>query len=280
MNAKKMSAVISDNMAVYEGKTKLSIGRIVLLGMLAGAFIAMGASSSSAATFGIANVGLAKALAGAIFPVGLILIVLCGGELFTGDCLIIFGVINKRVKFMQMVKVLALVFISNLIGSLIVVVLVNQCGQLDYGAGALGAATIKTAYNKLNLSFLKAFCSGIMCNILVCIAVLAAGTAQSVVGKIWAIFFPIWAFVIGGYEHSVANMYYIPAGLLAKTNDTYVNAAIDAGMTASQIDSMSIGGFFIDNLVPVTLGNIVGGMVFVALLLFAINKKDIVGDNK
>ena len=280
MNTKKMSALISDNMAVYEGKAKLKLGKLALLAVFAGMFIAIGGSSSSAATYGIANTGLAKTLAGAIFPVGLILVVLIGGELFTGDCLMFFGVLNKRVKVLDMVRVLCLVFIFNLIGSLIVVVLVNQCGQLDFGGGALGAATIKTAYNKMNLSFTKAFCSAIMCNILVCLGVLIAGVAQDAAGKILGIFFTLWAFVIGGYEHCVANMYYIPAGLLAKETDKYYEAAVAAGMTPDQLDSMNIKGFFIDNLIPVTLGNIVGGMLFIALPLYLIHRKDIAGDNK
>ena len=280
MSTKKMSTVIHDNMSVYEGKTKIPFGRLLILGMLAGAFIAIGASSSSAAIYGISNTGLAKALAGAIFPVGLIFVVMVGGELFTGDCLLFFGILDKRVKALQVIRVLVLVFISNLVGALIVVALVNRCGQLDYGSGALAAATIKTAYNKLNLSFMKAFCSGIMCNILVCLAVLLAGTAQDAIGKIFAIFFPIWAFVIGGYEHCVANMYYIPAGLLAKEGEAYYNAALNAGMTAEQLDSMSIGGFFINNLIPVTLGNIVGGMLFVALPLYLVNKKAIKAEDK
>lgn len=275
MGTKKMSALISDNMAVYEGKAKLPLGKLALLAMFAGMFIAIGGSSSSAAIYGISNTGLAKTLAGAIFPLGLILVVLIGGELFTGDCLMIFGVFDKRVKVMQVVKTLVLVFIFNLIGSLIVVVLVNQCGQLDYGSGALGAATIKTAYNKMNLTFVKAFCSAIMCNILVCLGVLLAGVCQDASGKILGMFFAIWAFVIGGYEHCVANMYYIPAGLLAKESDKYYQAAIDAGMTAEQLDSMNLSGFFIDNLIPVTLGNIVGGMVFIALPLYLIHKKDL-----
>lgn len=280
MNTKKISAVIAQNMTAYEAKTRLTLIRLMLLSIFAGAFIAIGASSSSAAVYGIANTGLAKCLAGAIFPVGLIFVVFIGGELFTGDCLMVFGVMDKRIKALSMIRVLIVVFALNLVGALIVVVLVNQCGQLDYNNAALAAATIKTAYGKLNLSFLKAFCSGIMCNILVCLAVLLAGTCQDGIGKIFAIFFPIWAFVLGGYEHCVANMYYIPAGLLAKTNDTYYQAAIDAGMTAAQIDSMSISGFLVDNLIPVTLGNIVGGMVFVALPLYIAHKKDIKAANE
>lgn len=275
MGTKKISELIAGNMAVYEGKAKLSFGKLVLLAIFAGMFIAIGGSSSSAATYGIANTGLAKTLAGAIFPVGLILVVLIGGELFTGDCLMIFGVFGKRVKVIDVIRVLCVVFIFNMVGSLIVVVLVNQCGQLNFGNGALGAATIKTAYNKMNLSFMKAFTSGILCNILVCLGVLVAGVCHDAAGKILGIFFTIWAFVIGGYEHCVANMYYIPAGLLAKTNEAYCAAAIDAGMTAEQIDSMNLGGFFVNNLIPVTLGNIVGGMIFIALPLYLIHKNNL-----
>ena len=157
MGTKKIGDLITDNMGVYEGKTKLSFGKLVLLGMLAGAFIAIGASSSSAAVYGISNTGLAKSLAGAIFPVGLMFVVLIGAELFTGDCLMSFAVFDKRIRLLDMIRVLAVVFITNLIGACIVVVLVNRCGQLDYGNGALAAATIKTAYNKMNLSFMKAF---------------------------------------------------------------------------------------------------------------------------
>ncbi len=273
MGINKMVDVLKANLSVYEDKTKMSLLGLLISGMLAGAFIAIGASSSSAAIYGISNTGLAKTLAGVIFPVGLMLVVMVGGELFTGDCLMIFDVMNRRVKVLQVVRVLLLVFIFNLMGSLIVVFLVNRSGQLDYGNGALAVSAIKTAYTKLNLGFGKAFCSGIMCNVLVCLAVLLAGTAKEAIGKIFAIFFPIWAFVIGGYEHCVANMYYIPAGLLAKHGDTYRQLALNAGMTAEQLDSMTIGSFVADNLIPVTLGNIVGGMIFVALPLYLVHRK-------
>lgn len=273
MGINKLVDVLVANLAVYEDKTKKTILELLISGMLAGAFIAIGASSSSEAVYGISNTGLAKTLAGVIFPVGLIFVVMIGGELFTGDCLMSLDAMNKRVKISQIIRVLALVFVFNMLGALLIVCLVNRSGQLDYGNGALAASAIKTAYNKLNLGFGKALCSGIMCNILVCLAVLLAGTAKDATGKIFAIFFPIWAFVIGGYEHCVANMYYIPAGLLAKTSDAYYQAAIDAGMTASQLDSMTVGSFFVDNLLPVTIGNIIGGMLFVAFPLYVVHKK-------
>jgi formate/nitrite transporter len=278
MNTKKMSEVIKGNMAVYEGKTKQTLVNLILLGMLAGAFIAIGAASSSAAVYGIENVGLAKCLAGTIFPVGLVLVVLVGGELFTGDCLMIFGVMDKRIKALSMIRVLAIVWISNLVGSLIIVFLVNKSGQLDYGNAVLGATTIKTAFNKMNMGFTKAFFSAIMCNILVCFAVLVAATSADVAGKILGIFFTIWAFVIGGYEHCVANMYYIPAGILAKSNPTYYSTALAQGMHEDQLSFMTVGHMFVNNLLPVTLGNIVGGMIVVALPLYLVNRKAIKED--
>ena len=272
---KNIVEVFVTNINAYEGKTKYKTWQLAILAMLAGAFIAIGGSSSSAATFAIENPGLAKCLAGCIFPVGLMLVVFMGAELFTGDCLMIAGVAHKKITASDMIRVLVTVFVFNLIGSLIVVFVCYGAGLLDLGSKALAASAIKTAYSKMNLSFVKAFCSGIMCNILVCFAVLLAGTATNAIGKIFGCFFPIWAFVIAGYEHCVANMYYIPMGLLAKTNTAYCNAAIDAGMTADQISSMSLGGFLLSNLVPVTLGNIVGGMIFVALPLYYVNQKKI-----
>lgn len=280
MSTKKMSTVISDNLPVYEEKTKIPFGRHLILGMLAGAFIAIGASSSMAAIYNITDSGLAKVLAGAIFPVGLIFVVMIGGELFTGNCLLMFGILEKRVKKRRVTAALTGVFFANMLGALLIVILVNQCGQLDFGGGALGATVIQTAYNKLNIPFGRALCSGILCNILVCLAVLMAGTAHDVIGKIFAIFFPILAFVIGGYEHCVANMYYIPAGLLAKESEAYYQAAIDMGMTAAQIDSMSIKGYVLDNLVPVTIGNIIGGMFLVALPLYFVSKQAIKAEAK
>lgn len=272
---KNVAEIFTGNMNAYETKTKYKTWQIAILAMLAGAFIAIGGSSSSAATFAIENPGLAKCLAGCIFPVGLMLVVFMGAELFTGDCLMIAGVVNKRISVGAMIRVLVLVYIFNIIGSVLVAYICYGAGLLDLGSKALAASAIKTAYGKMNLGFLKAFCSGIMCNILVCLAVLFAGAATDAIGKIFGCFFPIWAFVVAGYEHCVANMYYIPMGLIAKSNPAYVEAATNAGMTADQINSMSLGGFFIGNLLPVTLGNIVGGMIFVALPLYFVNKKKI-----
>ena len=146
-------------------------------------------------------------------------------------------------------------------------------GQFDYSSGLLGAYTIKVALGKVNLSFGTAFVSGILCNILVAGAVLMAGCAKDVTGKIFVSFFVIMLFVTSGYEHCVANMYYIVAGLLVKTNPAYVQAAMDAyGMSSDSLNNLNVFGFLVKNLLPVTLGNIVGGSFVLGLPLYFINR--------
>lgn len=266
--------VFEANMKAGEGKVQLPLLKCILLGLMAGAFIAFGGATSSAAIHNISNQGVAKALAGTIFPVGLMMIVFVGGELFTGDCLMLAGVVDKRFSALQLIKTLIIVWLSNMAGAILIATLVYYSGLLDYTSGALGAFTIKVAYGKCTITPFKAICSGILCNILVCIAVLMATAARDIAGKVWAIFFPLCAFVVGGWEHCVANMFYIPAGIIAATNDTYVAKAEELyGITAAQISaSVNVGGF-ISNLIPVTIGNILGGMVFVALPLYVIHKK-------
>ena len=213
--------IVSANILAGEGKTKLPALRILLLGIFAGMFIARGASASSVAMHAIDNVGLARLTAGAIFPVGLMMIVFVGGELFTGDCLMIMGCLHGKYSPLAVARVLVLVFLSNFLGSVLFAFLVSVSTQYNYTGGLLGAFTMKVAIGKLNLSFGAAFVSGILCNIFVCIAVLMAAAAKDISGKVWAIFFPIMAFVVSGYEHCVANMYYIPAGIFAAANEAY-----------------------------------------------------------
>ena len=268
--------IVTSNIAAAKGKTALSLGRLILLGIFAGMFIACGASASSVAMHNISNVGLARLVAGAIFPVGLMMIVFVGGELFTGDCLMVMGCLHGRFPVWSMAKVLVVVFLSNFIGAALLAALVSASGQFHYSGDLMGAFTMKVAIGKLTMSFGTAFISGILCNIFVCIAVLMAAAAKDIGGKVWAIFFPIMAFVVSGYEHCVANMYYIPAGILAASNESYVKAAEAAyGYTASQIALLTWGNFVTRNLIPVTLGNIVGGMVFVGLPLYLIHSAKI-----
>ena len=253
-------------------KANLPLGKMILLGILAGAFIAIGGAASNVAVHNIPNVGLARTLAGAIFPVGLMLVVLVGGELFTGNCLMLMALMDKKISVSSMIRNLVVVYFSNLVGALIIDILLFYSGQFNYTDGGLGAYTIKVALEKTTIAPVAAITSAILCNILVCLAILMASAAKDVTGKILAIFFPIWAFVICGFEHCVANMFYIPAGMLAATNSTYVAKAQELyGITDAQIQSLLSPKSFIC-FSYVTLGNILGGMIFVGAICYAIHK--------
>lgn len=265
--------IIEGNMNGAVAKANMKMPKLIAMGIMAGMFIALGGATSNTAVHGIADVGLARTLAGCIFPVGLLMIVLVGGELFTGDCLMVMAALDKRIKVSLMIRNLAIVFITNLIGSLIIDVLIFYSGNLDYSSGGLGAYTIKVALAKATITPVKGITSGILCNFLVCMAILMGASAIEVAGKIFAIWFPIFAFVIGGFEHIVANMYYIPTGMLAATNPAYVAKAEELyGITAEQLESLNMSGL-IQNFIPVTIGNILGGMLFIGCMLYFINVK-------
>ena len=257
--------VIEANICGGEKKVSLQLPKMILLGIMAGAFIALGAATSSTAAHAVTNVGLSRFVAGAIFPVGLMLITFIGGELFTGNCLTAMGAMDHRFSWGKVVRDLCIIWISNLIGALIIVALTYFSGNLDYSAGLLGAYSIKVALGKATITPIKGITSGILCNILVCAAILMGAAAKDISGKIWGIFFPIMAFVVGGFEHCVANMFYIPMGIAAATNDAYVAKAAEAyGITAEQLSNLSVAGF-LANQIPVTIGNVLGGMIFVGL---------------
>ena len=182
-------------------------------------------------------------------------------------------VVGKKVTWFECIRNLIVVYFSNLIGALIIDTLIYFSGNLDYTGGLLGAYAIKVAVGKVGISPLKGVTSGILCNILVCIAILMAAAATDIVGKVWAIFFPIMAFVVGGFEHCVANMFYIPVGMMAAQNPAYVAKAQEAyGLTAGQIQGLTVL-HSLNNFIPVTIGNILGGMVFVGIPCFFIYKK-------
>ncbi len=264
---------IAINMKASETKGNLPVGKMILLGLLAGAFIAFGAASSSTAAFGIENTGLLRLVSGAVFPVGLMLIVICGGELFTGNCLMGMAALNKQVGWLKVLKNLVIVWLSNFAGSVIIAALASLSGNFGLGGGQLGAYTIKIAAGKAGMGFVVCLTSGILCNMLVCLAVLAAAAAKSIVGKVMGIFFPICAFVTAGFEHSIANMYYIPAGLFAALNPAYAAKAQEVyGITAEQLANLNIGSMF-GNILPVTLGNIIGGGIFIGAAYFLIYAK-------
>jgi formate/nitrite transporter len=245
-------------------KVKLTWMHQLLLGILAGAFIAFASEGSNMAAFNLfakpETYGLGKVLAGAIFGTGLMLVVLAGGELFTGNTLIVMGILDGKVKLREMLKNWFFVYMGNFIGSLLIAYMMVQSGLFNSGANVLGGVTIKIASYKVGLTFMQAFYLGIMCNWLVCLAVWLAYGAKDMVGKIFGIFFPIWLFITSGFEHSIANMYYIPAGIMAKSNPAWAEAA---HLTGDKLAHLNWNTFIINNLIPVTLGNIVGGSMFV-----------------
>lgn len=260
-------------------KANLPGYKLLILGIMAGAFVAIGAASASAASHGIPNVGIAKSLAGIVFPIGMMMIVFVGGELFTGDTMMIMGVFHKRFSYVKYFKTLAYVYLSNMIGALVVALLVVYSGQMKYSSGALGAYTIKVAVDKVNGEFISLFFSGILCNVLVCVAVLMSMAAKDAAGKVFGFLFPIFAFVIGGYEHCVANMYFIPAGFLASLNPDYYEKAMELyGLTAEQIGGINFSSMLFNNLLPVTLGNMVAGMFLISLPLYILHKDVIFRD--
>lgn len=256
-------------------KAKVSMKNTRLFGkaVLAGFMIGLGAAGSSVAAHTVADVGLARLIAAVVFPVGLMMVILMGAELFTGDCLAALGVFDRKHKLITIIRLLAVVYLGNLAGASLLAFLISQCGQLDYSAGMLGAYTIKVAVGKVNISFAQGIVSGILCNILVCAAVLMAMCSKDVTGKLLVSFFVIMLFVTSGFEHCVANMYYITAGLLAKMNPDYLELAKSAyGLSQAKLDNLNLFGYFVTNLIPVTIGNILGGAFFTAAPLYYLNR--------
>ena len=235
---------------------------VFILGILAGAYIGFGGLLSTTVTFDMASkwgIGFTKILGGAAFSVGLMLVVIAGAELFTGNNLMVSSVMMKEITFSTMLKRWGIVFLANFVGSIIIALVFYFSGLWKTGDGALGAAAVKTAYNKVALSFGEALWRGIGCNWLVCLAVWMALAARQIIGKIFAIFFPIMAFVAIGFEHSVANMYFIPTGILLMNGAGYGSVP--------GVDPNILGwvNFLWRNLLPVTIGNIIGGGVFVGM---------------
>ena len=263
--------IVKHTIEAAEEKVHYSTRRRILLGIMAGLFIGCGAAASAVAVHNVGTLGIAKVLGGIIFPVGLMMVLFVGGELFTGDCLMITAFLHQKIRFRQIIKVMLTIYVTNFIGAVGCAFLVFCSGQMNLSGGLLGAYSIHAAMGKLDLSFTSALASGVLCNILVCTAILMCTAARDISGKVWGVFFPIFAFIVSGYEHCVANMYFIPAALFAKTNESYVQLAMNHyGYTAEQMESLNWGHFLLSSI-PITLGNIIGGMLIVGVILYYIN---------
>ena len=247
-------------------KASYPIWRLLMMGALAGFTIGMGGAVANTTTFAFTmNPSAQRIIAGLLFPFGLGIIMLTGMELFTGNCMIVISVVEKKVKIPAMLRNWLFVYLGNFIGALALSLAHVYAGQTGLGGGALAVYTIKTAAYKCDLSFGSALVLGILCNIMVCIGVLTSMSAKDTAGRIIGAFIPIAFFVICGYEHSIANMYYIPAGLLANSVPEYSLLAAETGVHAEGLTWIR---FVCANLLPVTLGNIIGG-AGVGLIMWA-----------
>jgi len=237
------------------------------LAILAGAFIALGAvfATNTAAGSSVLPFGVAKLLTGLVFCLGLILVVVGGAELFTGNNLIVMAWASGKVTGKALLRNWVIVYAGNFVGSFGTALLVLWSKQYTFGGGAVGETALKIAAGKAGLDFFQAMALGVLCNALVCLAVWLTFSARSTIDKIAAIIFPITAFVAAGFEHSVANMYFVPYGLLIKVSDPAFIA--EKGL---ELTNLTWGNFLLNNLLPVTIGNIIGGAVLVAAIYWSV----------
>ena len=244
-------------------KTQLSLDRMFILGILAGVYIGFGAQLATTVSMDLApivGVGLSNMISGGVFSVGLMLVVLGGAELFTGNNLIWLSFLSRRSKVTAVFRNWATVFLGNFVGSILLTILIFVGGFYTMGGNALGVRALTIANGKVNIGFIPLIARGIVCNWLVCLAVWIATSAEDTTGKILACFFPIMAFVASGFEHSIANMFFIPMGILLRG---VPNLVTQAGLN---LEYLTWTGFLTRNLLPVTIGNVIGGGFFVATL--------------
>jgi formate/nitrite transporter len=261
-------------------KAQLDFWSMFALAILAGAFIAMGAIFATTVSAGSISVraadgavafstglpfGVVRFLAGLAFTLGLILVVVAGAELFTGNNLIVMAWASRKVSTAALLRNWVIVYVGNFVGSIVTAYLMFLTKQYTFGSGAIGLAALNTANTKTGFDFLQALTLGIFCNALVCLAVWLCYSARSTTDRILSIIPPISAFVAAGFEHSVANMYFIPIGLFVKAGASadfwkMINSSPD------KFANLTWYNFFIGNLLPVTLGNIIGGAVMVGVI--------------
>jgi len=288
MSEVRIDALLPQEMATrveYLGarKAEMPFLKMFMLAVLAGAFISLGAifattvgagsmvvtasNGDAAFTTGLPY-GFNRLLVGLVFCLGLILVVVGGAELFTGNNLIVMAWANGKVRGRDLLRNWVIVYIGNFVGSIGTVLLMFFSKQYTFGANSVGITALKIGVSKVEFSFLQAVALGVLCNALVCLAVWLTFSARSTVDKIAAIIFPITAFVAAGFEHSIANMYFIPYAIFIKNYDpAYISLV---GEKVANLDKLSWQAFVFNNLIPVTIGNIIGGAVLVAAIYWAI----------
>jgi len=272
MSEIRIDALLPAEMATraeYVGVRKAEAPALTMftLAIMAGAFIALGAvfATNTAAGASALPFGVAKLLTGLVFCLGLVLVVVGGAELFTGNNLIVMAWASGKVTGRALLRNWVIVYAGNFVGSFGTALLVFWSKQYTFGSGAVGETALKIASGKTSLDFFQALALGVLCNLLVCLAVWLTFSARSTIDKIASIIFPITAFVAAGFEHSIANMYFVPYGLLIKVFDPAF--VVERGLDLTQL---TWGNFLINNLLPVTVGNIIGGAVLVAAIYWSV----------
>lgn len=260
MNLFSPAEVAKNYINTGKGKVNTPISKMFLLAIMAGAFIAIGGIASTTASVSVEQASVAKFLSGCVFPGGLTMVLLAGSELFTGNNLLVIPLLEKEVTLGGMLKNWVVVYLGNLVGSILIAAGVIFGHTPSLFGNKLAVSIISTAVGKCSMTFSEALIRGILCNFLVCIAVWISFAAKDVAGKIIGLFFPIMMFVTCGFEHSVANMYYISAGIMAKGLPQFADAAVEAGI---DFNAVTVANMFGKNLLPVTIGNIIGGAICV-----------------
>jgi formate transporter len=245
------------------------------LAILAGAFIALGCIffTVSQTTGGLAiHWGIARIIGGLTFSLGLILVIVGGAELFTGNNLIVMAWASRQLSTRRLLRNWVIVYIGNLVGAVATALVVFFGQHYEMAGGTVGVTALNIGLAKLDYNFLQALILGLLCNTLVCLAVWLTYSARTTLSRIVSIVFPITAFVAAGFEHCVANMYFVPYAIIIKAG-----AAADfwqmAGISAASYEGLTWGPFLLDNLLPVTLGNMIGGVFFVALVYWVIYQR-------
>ncbi len=264
-------------------KAEMPVFTMLILSILAGAFISLGAIFATTVAAGGMSItaadgavafstglpyGVTRLLTGLAFCLGLILVVVGGAELFTGNNLIVMAWASGKVTGRALLRNWGIVYVGNFIGSIATAVLMFFTRQYTFGSDAIGIAALKIAVGKCDLEFIQAIALGVLCNALVCLAVWLTYSARTTLDKILSIIFPITAFVAAGFEHSIANMYFIPYALFVKRFDPEYMAKV--AEKVPNLEALTWKAFFINNLIPVTIGNIIGGAVLVAAIYWVV----------
>jgi len=265
------SDIANNYLAAGKAKCALSTSKAVVLAIMAGMFIGLAGLASTTATVSITLPSVAKFVGACIFPAGLIMVVIAGSELFTGNCLLISPLLEKEITLGGMLRNWGLVYLGNFIGSMLVAMGAVYSHQISLFGNGMAVSVISTAVAKCSLTFGDALIKGIFCNFLVCIGVWLGMAGKDAAGKILGMFWPVMLFVLCGFEHSVANMYYIGTGLLAIGNPDYLAAATAAGVETA---ALTWGNFIVANLIPVTIGNIIGGGFVAVVYRYCYVKKN------